>query len=292
MEQLDVKTAFLHGILEEEVYMEQPPGFTDPGFEDYVCRLLKGLYGLKQGGQAWNLLLDSVMQKLGFTHLECEWCIYYHAHATGRSIVVIHVDDMNIAADSKEEMAHVKSELRSHFNIVELGPVNWLVGLTVSRDRTARTVTISQTALIDSVITQFGLDNAHPVSTPLDPNVRLTHADCPTDDASRADMAFVPYHELIGSLMYLCISTRPDITHSVNHLSQFNANPGHAHWLGAEHVTCYLKGTRTLGLILSGTQPLVLSSFTDASFGGDAGPAGARCSVSGFAFNLGSGAIS
>ncbi|TFY76847.1 hypothetical protein EWM64_g7166 [Hericium alpestre] len=66
MEQLDVKTAFLHGILEEEVYMEQPPGFTEPGKEDYICRLLKGLYSLKQGRHAWNLLFDSVMQELGY----------------------------------------------------------------------------------------------------------------------------------------------------------------------------------------------------------------------------------
>ncbi|TFY74098.1 hypothetical protein EWM64_g9914 [Hericium alpestre] len=292
MEQLDVKTAFLHGVLEEEVYMEQPPGFAEPGKEDFICRLLKGLYGLKQGGRAWNLLFDSIMQELGYKRLDCEWCIYYRTHSSGRSIVVVHVDDMNVIADSKAEMARVKSELRSHFDIVELGPVSWLVGLAVARDRVARTVTITQTALVDSVITQFGLQDAHPVSTPLDPNVHLTHADCPSDDASRAEMSIIPYRELIGSLMYLAIGSRPDIAHAVQHLSQFNANPGHNHWHGAKHVARYLKGTRTHGLVLGGLQPLALSGFSDASFGGQPGPAGARRSISGFVFTLGSGAIS
>ncbi|TFY76846.1 hypothetical protein EWM64_g7165 [Hericium alpestre] len=189
-------------------------------------------------------------------------------------------------------MTRVKSELRSHFDIVELGPVSWLVGLAVTHDRAARTVTVSQTALVNSVITQFGLQDAHLVSTPFDPNVHLTHADCPSDNSSHAKMTSVPYRELIGSLMYLAIGTRPDIAHAVQHLSQFNANPGHNHWHGTKHVALYLKGTRTLGLVLRGLQPLALSGFTDTSFGGQPGPAGARRSVSSFVFTLGSGAIS
>lgn len=290
MEQLDIKTAFLHGDLNEEIWMEQPDGFKEEGREDWVWKLKKGLYGLKQGSRIWNKKLDGKLVQMGFTKLSMEWSIYCRRSDTGVSIIVLHVDDMNVLGDSNEEIGRVKA-LKEEFDVVELGPVEWIVGLRVRRDRAKRLVYISQTALIDDIIKQFNQTDASPVITPLDHNIRLSHDDSPApDDTEHKNyMAKIPYRQLIGCLMYLALGTRPDIAFSVNFLSQFNANPGRNHWQGAIHVVWYLKRTRNLELQLGGTGPIELNGFCDSSYGGFAGPSGSRCSTSGFGFSLGIG---
>lgn len=204
---------------------------------------------------------------------------------------MLHVDDMNVLGDSNEEIERVKEGLKEEFDVVELGPVEWIVGLRVRRDRANKFVSISQTALIDEIIKQFNQVDAAPVTTPLDHNVRLSQDDSPKpDDAEHiAHMTKIPYRQLIGCLMYLALSTRPDITFAVNFLSQFNANPGRNHWQGAIHVVRYLKRTRDLELRLGGSGPIELNGFCDSSYGGFAGPSGSRRSTSGFGFSLGLG---
>ncbi|THH10419.1 hypothetical protein EW146_g8371 [Bondarzewia mesenterica] len=292
IEQLDVKTAFLHGNLTEDLWMEQPDGFHEPDKEDWV----------------WKLKKRPLRSETRQPHLEPEITsgppqFWVHTHQRGMEpllplhaqrycILTIHVDDLNLAGSTTDVIQSVKLSLHKHFDIIELSPVQWLVGLAITRNLPDRTITVSQTGLIDSILTKFRLTDAHTVSTPLDYNVKLTHADCPSLDSDKQLMATVPYRELISCLMYLSIGSRPDISFAVQHLSQFNANPGPRHWTAVKHVVHYLKGTRTTGLILGGSQPLTLYGFTDASFGSAPGPIGSRRSVSGFGFSLGSGLIS
>ncbi|THH16381.1 hypothetical protein EW146_g4256 [Bondarzewia mesenterica] len=224
--------------------------------------------------------------------ISAKWSLYFRSTPSGICILTIHVDDLNLAGFTKYEVHSIKISLRKHFDIIKLGPVQWLVGLAITRNLSTHTITISQTGLIDSILHKFHLTDAHPVSIPLDHNVKLTHADCPSSDSNKQLMMTVPYRELISCLMYLSIGSRPDISFAVQHLSQFNVNPGPYHWMAAKHVVRYLKGTRTHGLILGGTKPLILYGYTDTSFGGTPEPIRSRCSVSGFSFSLGSGLIS
>ncbi|THH05775.1 hypothetical protein EW146_g9810 [Bondarzewia mesenterica] len=159
------------------------------------------------------------MIRFGFTRLLAEWSIYYKNCPSGRSIIVVHVDDMNVAASNPVEIAHIKQELRTEFDIIKLGPVRWLIGLSIWHDHDTRTMGISQTALIDSIITQFSLADVHHASTPLDHNVCLSHDDCPQTESDHSAMATILYHQLIRSLMYLVLSSRPDIAFAVSHLS-------------------------------------------------------------------------
>lgn len=138
--QIDVKTAFLYGVLpEEEVqYMEQPEGFEEPGKEDWVCELVKGLYGMKQAGRIWNRTLNERMLSWGFTRLACESCVYYRKAETGTVIAAVHVDDFLSIASSKSENDRFKAQMREAWTISDLGTPQHIVGVSAEWDRTNR----------------------------------------------------------------------------------------------------------------------------------------------------------
>jgi hypothetical protein len=125
---MDVKTAFLHGNLEEEIYMAQPEGAKEPGKETHVAWLNKALYGLMQAAREWNKRLHTAMTQLGYNRIAVEHCVYVRTTQHGTSIVAVHVDDVAAAASSKEEMACLKRDLGKMFDLVDLGEVQWLLG--------------------------------------------------------------------------------------------------------------------------------------------------------------------
>jgi hypothetical protein len=167
-QQINIKTAFLYGLLpdDEVQYMEQPKGFEEAGKEDWVWKLQRGLYGMKQAGRIWNKTMNDAMISWGFTRLSSESCIYYRNDATGIVIAAVHVDDFLSIADSPTANETFKSQMKEIWTISDLGEVKQLVGIAISRDRTARTVSLSQTALIDRIVSQFGQQDAYPVDTP------------------------------------------------------------------------------------------------------------------------------
>ena len=289
IQQMDIKTAYLYGLLEEECWMEQPEGFEEPGKEDWVWALVKGLYGMKQAGRTWNQTMHAAMLEWGFTHLTVEHCIYHRNDERGTIIVAIHVDDFCSAASSKPLNEDFKKQLQTKWEISDLGAISWIVGIRTTRDRPNRTITLSQTALIDRIVNQFNQTTANPIGTPLLHSIKLSRADSPTSQEEKDSMRLIPYRQLIGSLVYLALGTRPDIAHTVQHLSQFLDNPGRNHWDAAIRTVRYLKGTRTLGLTLGGYRPICLSGMTDSDY---ANCPDSRCSVSGYVFTLGAGAIS
>ena len=293
LQQFDIKTAFLHGILPEEetMYMEQPPGFEVPGKEQWVMRLMKSIYGMKQASRIWNQTFHKAVQNWGFERLACEWCVYRRETPTGIIIFAVHVDDIICSASSPEEINRFKAELRSHWEISDLGPAKFALGIAITRDLEKRTIAISQTALIDRVVEQFGQRDAHPLETPMVAGLQLRRPDksVPTAPEVKEWAERTPYRSLIGSLMYIAVGTRPDIAYAVGRLASFLDCYRPEHWEAGIRVLRYLKGTRLLNLVLGGTNTMRLVGYSDSDY--------ANCpdtsrSIGGYCYNLGSGSIS
>ena len=254
IEQLDIKTAFLNGILapDEVCYMEQPEGFVEPGQEDCVWELQHGLYGMKQGGRVWNKTLHAKLIAWRFTRLKCEYCVYYRRDTAGIVVLAIHVDDFFMFGDSKPALGTFKEQLQTHWKISDGGPAHFHIGVAIERDRSNRMIGLSQMALIDHIVSQFRLADALPVATPMEPGCHLSKAMSLKTEEERSAMSWTPYRELIGSLMYLAVGTRPDIVFAVNQLCRFLDLYGKGHWEAAKRVVRYLKGTRQFRLVLGG----------------------------------------
>ena len=293
IQHFDIKTAFLHGILpkDETMYMEQPPGFEAPGKEDWVMKLMKSIYGMKQASRVWNTMFDKAVKGWGFRRLPSEWCIYWRQTSTGTIIFAVHVDDIISIASNPDENEVFKSLLKDKWDITDLGPAKFALGIAISRDLLAGTISISQTALIDRVVDQFNQRDAHPVDTPMVAGIQLQrpNKNDPTPPEVTAWAARTPYRSLVGSLMYIAIGTRPDIAYAVGRLTSFLDCYRPEHWGVAIRVLRYLKGTRSLSLKLGGPGPLHLVGYSDSDY--------ANCpdtsrSIGGYCFSLGSGMIS
>ena len=268
LEQLDVKTAFLHGDLNEEIYMEQPVGFIQKGKEGMVCRLKKSLYGLKQAPRQWYRKFDSFMQRNDFTKCNADHCCYFKRFASSYVILLLYVDDMLVAGPSLEEITKLKQQLASEFAMKDLGEAKQMLGMRISRDRGQRTLKLSQTEYVEKVLQRFNMHDAKAVSTPLGSQFRLSTDQSPKTDAEMRSMEKVPYASAIGSLMYAMVCTRPDIAHAVGVVSRFASNPGKEHWEAVKWILCYLKGTKESSLCY-GKGKLCLQGYVDADFAGD-----------------------
>lgn len=289
--QIDVKTAFLYGVLpdDEVQYMEQPKGFEEQGKEDWVCELMRGLYGMKQAGRIWNQTLNDRMVSWGFTRLSSESCIYHRKSSTGTIIAAVHVDDFLSIASSKDENDRLKAQMREAWTISDLGTPRYLVGVSIEWDRTNHTVALSQTTFIDRVVQQFGQQESHPVSLPMDPGLKLRRPRRELQTQEEIDdIKRIPYRSLVGCLLYIAIATRLDIAFAVQQLSQFLDNYDRSHWNAGIRLLRYLKGTREMKLRLGGPS-IVLRGFTDADW---ASCLDTRRSTSGYTWSLGTGAIS
>ncbi|THH19980.1 hypothetical protein EUX98_g8671, partial [Antrodiella citrinella] len=192
-------------------------------------------------------------------------------------IIVIHVDDFTLVTNNLAIMQRLKSELAEHYELTDMGNARWLLGFEIQRDRIARNVSMNQSAYVDTLISRFKMEEAHPAATPLDPAVNLF---MPVTAEDRDAMASRPYAQLIGSLMYAAIGTRPDIMFAVSTLARFMSDPSVIHWEAGKRVLRYLKGTRDQRLTFRGDAPAVLTGFTDADWASQPH----RHSISGFTF--------
>jgi hypothetical protein len=283
---MDVKGVYLNGVLKEEVYMAQPEGYNDG--TGRVCRLRKTLYGLKQSGREWNLELNSRLTNIGFRRLKSDPCTYIRESADGTEIITVWVDDLLLFSDHASLMNQLKEQLKSILDVTDLGEPKKIVGIEITRDRQNRSVQLSQTKYIESILQKQGLQSCNPVGMPLDPKIMLEKEE--TDQEGNRSNG---YASLVGSLMYLAVATRPDIAYAIQRLSTFTANPGLAHWVAAKRVLRYLSGTRELRLTYRGSKDLDKSQlrfvgWSDADYANDPRD---RLSISGYVFKLGGGAI-
>ncbi|KAE8686551.1 cytochrome P450 71A9-like [Hibiscus syriacus] len=290
LEQMDVKTAFLHGDLEEQIYMRQPEGFTQPGNEHLVCRLKKSLYGLKQSPRQWYKRFDSYMIKIGYNRCEYDCCVYVKSLDDGSFIfLLLYVDDMLIAAKNMDDVIGLKTLLSQEFDMKDLGAAKKILGMEICRDRDSRKLRLSQRGYVEKMLERFAMSSAKPVSTPLANHFKLSSEQCPKTDKEAEDMAKVPYSNAVGCLMYAMVCTRPDLAHAVSQVCKYMSKPGKQHWEAVKWIFRYLKGTVGHGIVFGSQRdnPLVVG-YVDSDYAGDLDN---RRSTTGYVFTLGGGPI-
>ncbi|RVW80140.1 Retrovirus-related Pol polyprotein from transposon TNT 1-94 [Vitis vinifera] len=288
LEQLDVKTAFLHGDLEEDLYMIQPEGFIVQGQENLVYKLRKSLYGLKQAPRQWYKKFDNFMHRIGFKRCEADHCCYVKSFDNSYIILLLYVDDMLIAGSDIEKINNLKKQLSKQFAMKDLGAANQILGMRIIRDKANGTLKLSQSEYVKKVLSRFNMNEAKPVSTPLGSHFKLSKEQSPKTEEERDHMSKVPYASAIGSLMYAMVCTRSDIAHAVGVVSRFMSRPGKQHWEAVKWILRYLKGSLDTCLCFIGAS-LKLQGYVDADFAGDID---SRKSTTGFVFTLGGTTIS
>ncbi|WKA09039.1 hypothetical protein VitviT2T_026717 [Vitis vinifera] len=277
--QMDVKTAFLNGDLDEEIYMEQLEGFSAPGQEKKVCKLVKSLYGLKQAPKQWHEKFDNVMLSHGFKINECDKCVYVKDTEHGYVIVCLYVDDMLIVGSDDKMITSTKNMLNSRFDMKDMGLADVILGIKIKR--TSDELILSQSHYVDKILGKFDKDNSGVARTPVDVTLHLSKN-------KGESVSQVEYSRVIGSLMYLMSCTRPDIAYAVSKLSRYTSNPGAKHWQGIIRVLKYLRFTRDYGLHYT-RYPAVLEGYSDANWISNVKDSKSH---SGYVFTLGGAAVS
>ena len=289
LEQLDVKTAFLHGELKEEIYMLQPEGFEEQGKENLVCRLTKSLYGLKQAPRCWYKRFDSFIISLDYNRLSSDHCTYYKRFDDNDFIILLlYVDHMLVVGPNKDRIQELKAQLAREFDMKDLGPANKILGMKINRDRKDRKIWLSQKNYLRKVLRRFNMQDCKPISTPLPINCKLSSGMSPSSEAERMEMSRVPYASAVGSLMYAMICTRPDIAQAVGVVSRFMADPDREHWNVVKRILRYVKGASNVALCFGGSE-FVVRGYVDSDFAGDLDK---RKSTTGYVFTLAGGAVS
>ena len=289
--QMDVKTAFLNGDLDEDIYMQQPDGYRADGDQvDYVWKLNKSLYGLKQAGRAWNKKMNVALVELGFHALHSDCCVYIKRAASTVVFVLVYVDDLLLVTNDTTELTATKAALSGRFDMKDMGEAHFILGVQIRRDRARRRLYLSQQEYVRTILKRFNMEDCKPVASPMATGVKLLRND-PEDAVSTVDMADIPYASAVGALMYAALATRPDIAYAVTALCQFMANPAVSHWNAAKRVFRYLQGTQEHALVYGGhggkDQPLY--GYSDSDWGNDVND---RRSVTGWVFFLHDGAVS
>ncbi|CAI7918296.1 unnamed protein product, partial [Closterium sp. NIES-54] len=272
---MDVTTAFLQGVLHELIFLERPKGFHAPHDAATVWKLLRPVYGLKQAPREWHAKLSSTLRALGFRLFPLP---------PPDPITLLHPRLRRRHAAGTAELQEVKDELQKCLDCKELGEVRNYLGMEITRDLTANTITLSQTFYIGKILERFGMSTSKPISTPLAFGHRLSPPTTPVTSLH-------PYAELVGALMYAMVCTRPDLAYPISAVAQFvgTGRKGDEHWKAAMRVLRYLQGTKDHVLTLGGVNPPILHGFSDSSWA-DALPD--RRSSQGYGFTLGSGLIS
>ena len=283
--QSDFTTAFLNRDLDETIYMRQVPRHEDPKHPRKVCLLQKALYGLKQAPRQWYLKLKQALEGTGFKQSEIELCLFMKLQGTTTLLVIVYVDDLTITGSSLEMIQDFKTSMASTFKMKDLGEMKTFLGLEITRDREARTISIGQGKYIDKILCRFPVDDLKPYTTPMEAHHSLTKED-PTEAPTTE-----PYAQLVGKLMYCSVSSRPDNSYALGVLATYmsKGKAKEKHWVAVRRVLKYLEGMRNWGITLGGIAELRLQGSTDASWGDDQSD---RRSTMGYSFSLGSGPIS
>ena len=279
---LDIKTAFLNGDLEEDIYVCQPPGY-EQGGPGVACHLNKTLYGLKQAPRAWHNRLHRELVSFGCTASGADPGLYFYHGKTADLYLLVYVDDILIASKDSSLIQQIKKKLMATFDARDLGEAATYLGMNIIRDRGSGTIKISQSRLITDLISKFGMCDGKTRSIPLSQSIKLSK-----DEGEPLDKTKYPYSELVGSLMYLSVCTRPDIAYAASALARYMSNPTTVHWQAAKGVLRYLASTPDWGITFGGGD-LNLIGYCDADYAGDID---SRRSTTGYAFILNGGGIS
>ncbi|KAK1666544.1 hypothetical protein QYE76_054703 [Lolium multiflorum] len=262
LRQLDVQNAFLHGILEEEVYMRQPPGFVDPTRPHHLCRLVKALYGLKQAPRAWHARLGSVLRAHGFVPSTADTSLFLLQRPEVTMYLLVYVDDIILISSSDAVADRLVSALSGDFAVKDLGALHYFLGLEVSRSSAGLTLTQQKYSL--DLLRRAGMLKCKHATTPMSATDRMSALDgdiLSPDDATE-------YRSLVGGLQYLTI-TRPDVSYAVNRVCQYLHAPRTSHWSAVKRILRYVSLTASYGLLLQPAPSSALSAFSDADWAGN-----------------------
>ncbi|KAJ9557676.1 hypothetical protein OSB04_012290 [Centaurea solstitialis] len=210
------RKVFLHVDLEETIHMKQPGGFVSDSDPDYVCKLKKSLYGLKQSPRQWYKKFNLFMLSLGFERSEKDACVYHRQSGGIFTYLLLYVEDVLIACRDPSEIVRLKDKLKLEFEMKELGAAQKILGMEIVRDRKSCRLRLTQGEYIQKILKRFNLDGAKTSSTPLPKHIKITSEDCPKDYKEKDEMLKVPYASAVGSLMYAMVCTRPDLAHCVS----------------------------------------------------------------------------
>jgi hypothetical protein len=256
---LDVKSAYLYGILDEEIYMEQPEGFVNPVHPKKVLRLLRALYGLKQAGLAWWRAMKQSMEDLGFKCLNSDAGIFLYKKKDALCIAVVYVDDCFFTGLDDAINQQLKGAFMKKWECRDLGELSEFLGMRIVRNSSK--IHIDQCAYLKIVLERCGIQNSKRAATPLPAGYVPTKSEMVASPELRSK-----YQTVIGSLLYLMLGTRPDITFAVTKMAQFAANPTEDHLNRALYICCYLVGTQSYRLTYHGGADQGLSATTDSDW--------------------------
>ena len=279
---LDVRNAYLYGELDEELYMEQPEGFISKGQEDKVLRLLKALYGLKQAGLAWWRTLKKSMEELGFKSLSADAGLFLYRNKTSFVIVLIYVDDAIFCGPHTPLVLELKNKFMKRWECRDLGDISEFLRIRIIRE--GNKIHVDQCQYLQKVIERCGMTNAKAAATPLPAGYMPQPSTEMVDPVLR-----LRYQTVIGSLLYIMLGTRPDISFAVTKLAQYAANPNQEHMNKALYICRYLIGTSKYCLTYDGDSGKGLFACTDSDWASDNT---SRRSQTGYFLKLADGIIS
>lgn len=253
IKQFDVPTAYLNGNLEKDVYMKPPDGVELE--KNKVLKLNRGLYGLRESGKCWNKRFNDFLEAKGFERSRNDFCLYMNEEK--QLWLVLYVDDI-LLIGTEENIELVTKELKNEFKTKDLGVVNSFLGMEIERNEDI--LKIRQTKQIDKMLEKFNMTESNTCKTPMAKGFQV-EGEVVTN---------VPYRQLIGGLMYIATTTRPDISYTTSFLSQYLEKPTHNLWVQAKRVLRYLKGTKTHGLVYQKHDgPDTIETYSDADWAGD-----------------------
>jgi histone deacetylase 1/2 len=282
LQQLDVKNAFLHGVLEEEVYMKQPPGFENPHAPHYICKLDKALYGLKQAPRAWYSRLSSKLCELGFIPSKADTSLFLFKNSGITMFLLIYVDDIIVTGSSDRAITTLLQELNKYFSIKDLGDLHYFLGIEVKKIKNG--LLLTQEKYATDILGRVGMHNCKSAPTTLYSSEQLSL----TDGTPLGSEDSTQFMSIVGALQYLTL-TRPDLAFSVNKVCQYLHAPTTEHWIVAKRILRYVKDTLKLGITFRKSSSTFLSVFSDADW---AGCLDDRCSTGGFAIFVGPNLVS
>lgn len=278
---MDVDTAFLNAPIKETVYMRQPPGF-EVG-DGLVCLLKKTIYGTKQAPNAWNNELNTFLISIGLIPCKSDTCVYVKKSASGGTIMLgVFVDDLIPVYARKDisEWNDLKAQMMRKYKMKDSGDCAWVLGMTITRDRAARTIKIGHESYVKKMLEKYHMDQCKASKTPAETAPSYSKESTTIEEESVTDIKVIEeYRAMVGALLYTSTAVRPDIAYAVGLLTRHMQQPRPSDIQAAKRTLRYLQGTSNLGLDFNGlvssgrtctTAHMTINGYCDADWAGDA----------------------
>lgn len=278
--QLDLKSAFLRGEINEEVYLEQPQGYEVKGQENKVYKLKKAIYGIRQASRAWFTKIDSYFMSEGFERCLSDYTLFTKRSGDGSFLIVsVYIDDLIFTGNNHQLLEWFKKSMKEKFEMTDLGYMKYFLGVEVVQGSNG--IFICQRKYANEILKRFNMEHCNSVKNPMVPGSKVSK----NEEGKKIDSTI--FKQMIGSLMYLTV-TRPDLMYVVSLLSRFMEAPTVLHHQALKRVFRYLKGTTELGIFYKNSGNESLIGYSDSDYAGDLDD---RKSTSGYIFKMSSGAV-